>query len=202
LGKIKLCPPSNWRVRPGTAIRQRDSDRRQFQTINVGAFFFRSGRLDYRPSPSCNTWKVTMPERAILWEPLADVDFPCPRLDFEFTNSNDLNVAMRFSELNTGSEPRKPDLELRFSGVIGLRWAPEFHGSIIQPQVPSRPKCRDQSWQLWVLPVVVVQESTWLSQYMDLPGTENRQHFSIVCMEDLLDVIALAEAQVRWITNE
>lgn len=145
---------------------------------------------------------MTTPERAVLWEPLAKVDFPCPRLEFQFDDCSDLRVVMRFSELNTGEEPQKRDLELCFSGVIGLRWVPEFHGSIIQPSVPSRPKCREEAWSLWVLPVVVVEDSSWLSQYMNLPGTENRQHFSIVCMEDVLDVIALADARVRWITTE
>src|SRR5579859_6952163 len=117
------------RHRPGRVVRQRGSDRRQFQTSNVGDLFFAPAVRICRPSPFCNMWKVKMPERAIIWEPLVDVDFPCPRLDFEFTDSSDLSVVMRFSELNTGNEPRKPDLELRFSGVIGLRWAPEFHGS-------------------------------------------------------------------------
>jgi len=43
-----------------------------------------------------------MPERAVLWEPLAGVDYPCPRLEFQFHDGNDVRVVMRFSELNTG----------------------------------------------------------------------------------------------------
>ncbi|RKE25646.1 hypothetical protein B0G76_7195 [Paraburkholderia sp. BL23I1N1] len=143
-----------------------------------------------------------MSERAVPWEPLATVNYPCPRLEFQFSDDDDLRVVMHFSELNTGDKPQKQDLELRFSGVIGLRWVPEFQGSIVQPPVPSRPKCQEGAWARWVLPVVVVENSTWLSQYMDLPGTENRQHFSIVCMEDLLDVIAVADVRVVWIARD
>jgi hypothetical protein len=143
-----------------------------------------------------------MSERALRWESLVGVEFPCPELEFQFDRCGDLRVVMRFSLLNTGAEPRKLDLELHFSGVIGLRWVPEFHGSIIQPSVPSRPRCQEKAWDQWFLPVVIVENSAWVSQYMDLPDTENRQHFSIVCMNDLLDVIALADVRVRWIATE
>lgn len=143
-----------------------------------------------------------MSEKVIRWDRLAEVDFPCPGLKFEFDNCGDLRVVMHFSHLNTGAEEKKNDLELCFSGVIGLQWVPEFHGSIIQPPVPARPKCQDKAWNHWVLPVVVVENSAWLSQYMNLPDTENRQHISIVCMDDLLDVIALADVRVQWITTE
>lgn len=142
---------------------------------------------------------MTMSERAIHWESLAQVDFPCPDLEFQFNTRDELRVVMRFSLLNTGTEPRKPDLELRFRGVIGLRWIEEFHGSVIQPAVPSRPMCREEAWSKWVLPAVIIEDSAWLTQYMNLPGTENRQHFSIVCMNDLLDILALPDVRVQWI---
>jgi hypothetical protein len=143
-----------------------------------------------------------MSERAMRWESLAEVDFPCPDLEFQFDTRDELRVVMRFSLLNTGAEPPKLDLELCFSGVIGLRWIEEFHGSVIQPSVPSRPKCQEKAWDRWVLPAVIVENSAWLSQYMDLPGTENRRHFSFVCMNDLLDVLALPDVRVRWIEAE
>ncbi len=142
-----------------------------------------------------------MSERAVVWEPVADIDFPCPCLHFTFEDER-LCVVMHFSKLNTDGEPRKRDLEIRFSGVIGLRWTPEFHGSIVQRRVPSRPKCGDPLWSSWVRPIVIVEGSEWLSQYMDLPGTENRRHFSLVCMDDLLDVVALDPVQVRWLVRE
>ena len=145
---------------------------------------------------------MTMSERAMHWESLAEVDFPCPDLEFQFNTRDELRVVMRFSLLNTGTEPRKPDLELCFSGVIGLRWIEEFHGSVIQPSVPSRPKCQERAWSQWVLPAVIIENSAWLSQYMNLPGSENRQHFSIVCMNDLLDVLALPDVRVQWIEAE
>lgn len=136
------------------------------------------------------------------WDALAEVDFPCPDLEFQFNTRDELRVVMRFSFLNTGIEPRKQDLELCFRGVIGLRWIEEFHGSVIQPSGPSRPNCQEKAWSAWLLPAVIIKNSAWLLQYMDLPRTENRQHFSIVCMNDLLDVLALPDVRVRWIEAE
>ncbi|BET11582.1 hypothetical protein THI4931_26240 [Pandoraea sputorum] len=145
---------------------------------------------------------MTVSERAMYWESVAAVDFPCPDLEFQFNTRDELKVVMRFSLLNTGNEPRKPDLELCFSGVIGLKWIEEFHGSVIQSSVRPRPKCQESAWSQWVLPAVIIENSAWLSQYMNLPGTENRQHFSIVCMNDLLDVLALPDVRVKWIEAE
>ncbi|ODP33053.1 hypothetical protein A9762_20630 [Pandoraea sp. ISTKB] len=145
---------------------------------------------------------MAMCERAIRWESLAEVDFPCPDLEFQFNARDELRVVMRFSLLNTGAEQRKLDLELRFSGVIGLKWIEECHGSVIQSSVPSRPRCQEIAWSQWVLPAAIIENSAWLSRYMNLPGTENRQHFSLVCMNDLLDVLALPDVRVRWIEAE
>lgn len=64
---------------------------------------------------------------------------------------------------------RDQDLELLFTGVIGVRWADEFYGSIVHPMTLPLPKCRNERWGKWVFsldgPRVVMArdlpESSW-----------------------------------------
>jgi hypothetical protein len=36
-------------------------------------------------------------------------------------------------------------------------------------------------------------------EQLPLPGTELREHFALISMDDLLDVIALPDVEARWV---
>lgn len=91
---------------------------------------------------------------------------------------------------------------MRFRGVVGIRWANEFHGSIIYRAPRPAPKCLDSRWANWVFPLLRVSESSWLATYQALPGTERREHFALISLNDLLDVIALPDVQAQWVPGE
>jgi hypothetical protein len=57
-------------------------------------------------------------------------------------------------------------------------------------------------WANWVFPLLKVSESSWLATYQALPGTELREHFALITMSDLLDVIALPDVESRWVPVE
>jgi hypothetical protein len=140
-----------------------------------------------------------MIERSSIWEPIAGIDSPCADISFAYDIKSILRVVMHFSHVKDGPSH---DLELLFSGAIGLRWAPEYPGSIVLPTAPPLPKCRTAQWSGWTFPLLTISESPWLAMYQGLPGTERRQHFSLIAMNDLLDVIAFPEVAARWIVPE
>jgi hypothetical protein len=136
-----------------------------------------------------------MTEHSNIWEPVAGIDTPCANMSFHCTHEK-VRVLMHFSHVKDGPQL---DLELLFSGAMGLRWADETHGSIVSPAVRPLPKCRDERWTNWTFPLLTISESSWLVTYPDLPGTKTRQHFALVSMNDLLDVLAFPEVVVRWV---
>lgn len=137
-----------------------------------------------------------MAECAIIWEPAAGIESPCAAIAFRYDPPDKLQARMYFSRVNGGPNQ---DLEVLFHGVIGIRWSNEFHGSIVYPVPRPMPKCRDSRWASWVFPLLRVSESSWLATYQALPGTELREHFALISMDDLLDVIALPDAEARWV---
>ena len=137
-----------------------------------------------------------MPENAVIWEPISGINFPCADISFASRSAAKLRVLMHFSRVANGP---KEDLEIEFSGVIGVRWADEFHGSIVSGARPSDPKCAGEHWAQWTFPMLRVRDSDWLAAHLNLPGTESREHFSLISMNDLLDVIALPQVAVRWV---
>lgn len=140
-----------------------------------------------------------MADDAMIWEPAPGIESPCADIAFRYDPPDKLQARMYFSRVNGG--PMK-DLEVLFRGVIGIRWADEFHGSVVY-QAPRRaPRCQDSRWANWVFPLLRVTESSWLATYQALPGTERREHFALVSMNDLLDVIALPEVEAHWIAVE
>lgn len=140
-----------------------------------------------------------MADRAIIWEPTTGIDSPCADIAFRYAPPDSLEVRLHFSGVKGG---RQQDLEMLFRGVIGIRWANEFHGSIIYRAPRPAPKCHNSRWSNWVFPLLRVCESSWLATYRALPGTERREHFALVSMNDLLDVIAFPDVQARWIPGE
>jgi hypothetical protein len=107
---------------------------------------------------------------------------------------------MHFSEVKHGPTL---DLELLFSGALTLRWADEFTGSVFHPMSAPAPKCRNARWSEWGFPLLIIQKSSWLATYQsmpELPGTQDLQHFALICMNDLLDIAALPNVAARWVT--
>jgi hypothetical protein len=137
-----------------------------------------------------------MADGAIIWEPAAGIDSPCAEIGFRYDPPDKLQARMYFSRVIGGPNQ---DLEVLFEGVIGIRWSDEFHGSIVYQAPRAAPKCRDSRWANWVFPLLKVYESSWLATYQALPGTEGREHFALISMNDLLDVIALPDAKARWV---
>jgi hypothetical protein len=81
-----------------------------------------------------------MTDRAIIWEPAAGIDSPCTAIAFRYDPLDKLSARMFLSRVKGG--PNR-DLEVLFKGVIGIRWADEFHGSSVYQAPRSAPKCRD-----------------------------------------------------------
>jgi hypothetical protein len=137
--------------------------------------------------------------RANIWEPVADINCPCADVSFALGAKWSLRVLMHFSRVKNGPSQ---DLELLLSGAIGLRWTPEHLGFTVSPvfQPAPLPKISGGQWSGWTFPLLTVSESPWLASYQGLPGTERRQQFSFVSMNDLLDVIAFPEVAARWVT--
>ena len=134
--------------------------------------------------------------QSVVWEPVPGIDFRCADIAFTYDPPR-LTALMYFSRVKDLPER---DLELQFSGVIGLRWLPESYGWIDNPFPPRpTPKCRGGTWAGWTFPLLTIHESSWLSAYQNLPGTQGRQHFSLVAMNDLLNVLALHDVGARWI---
>ena len=140
-----------------------------------------------------------MDEHSTIWEPISGIDTPCAGLSFTFESSSKIKVSMHFARVVEGPTL---DLELIFSGALALRWVDECHGSIFHPTCGPLPKCRGERWSDWTFPLLLVRESKWLATYQsipELPGSAGRQHFALVCMNDLLDIAALPEVGARWV---
>jgi hypothetical protein len=140
-----------------------------------------------------------VPDTAIIWEPVAGIDSPCAAIAFRYDPPDKLQARMYFSRVNGGPSQ---DLEVLFKGVIGIRWSDEFHGSIVYQAPQPAPKCRDSHWSRWVFPLLRVCESSWLATYQGLPATALREHFALISMNDLLDVIALPDVEAHWVPAE
>jgi hypothetical protein len=146
-----------------------------------------------------------MSERTNTWEPVADIDFPCADISFSFGAKGFLRVLMHFSRVKNG---HGQDLELLFSGAIGLHWTPEHLGFTVKPAMTPKPlpKISAGQWSGWTHPLLTVGESSWLASYQTFPGqtfpgTERRQHFSLISMNDLLDIIAFPEVAAQWLSS-
>lgn len=137
-----------------------------------------------------------MTERSIIWEPAQGIDMPCAEISFQYHRAHKLRVVMHFSRVKASGDQ---DLEVMFAGVIGIRWADEFHGSVVHPMARPLPKCRSERWGRWVFPLLADLDSSWLASYQNLPGTERRQHFALISMNDLVDVIAPPDVVAKWV---
>ena len=141
-----------------------------------------------------------MAEHSVMWEPIAGIDSPCADLSFSYASTGRLRVLMHFSRVAKGPTE---DLELVFSGVIAQRWVDEGFGSIFEPARGLLPKCRSELWSGWTFPLLTVRESSWLATFQSipgLPGAQHLQHFALICMNDLLDVLALSDVAARWVS--
>ena len=140
-----------------------------------------------------------MSERCTMWEPLPGIDCPCADISFATSNGNPpLRVLMHFSRVMNGPSQ---DLELLFYGTIGLSWVPEHLAfTAATPVLPKPlPKIITGQWIGWTFPLLRVFESSWLASYHAHIGTERRQHFAFIAMNDELHLLALPEVNARWI---
>ncbi len=135
-------------------------------------------------------------EHAVKWEPVLGINAPCADLFFSYECPDTVLVTMRFSNVNGGIAR---DLQLKFKGAISLRWETESIG--LNPLPLELPRCSSEMWSKWAHPLIQIVDSSWLAdnESMDPVSCERRAHFALICMNDLLQVIALAEVETGWI---
>lgn len=135
-------------------------------------------------------------QQCVRWEPLTNLDVPCADIAFSFQPPWRVTVRMRFSNVRDG---QANDLELCFSKAIPLRWESESYGLVHLPK--PLPTCRAEKWANWTFPLLRVDHSQWLAEHdARIPvAAEDRVHFALVTMNDLLHVLALPDVEAQWV---
>ena len=103
---------------------------------------------------------------------------------------------MHFSQ-TTGLPNR--DLLLTFNGVLSLLWELEGPGVSAMPR--NLPRCTRPEWKAWTFPLLQVTGSEWLGQYQSIyPATPTPlAHFLLVSTNDLVQLVARADAIAQWV---
>ena len=135
-------------------------------------------------------------DQCFKWEPTTAVDRACADIFFSYDAPHVLVVRMQYSRAAGNPEY---DLQLTFRGAIAVRWEEEAFG--LNPLPEQRPLTSDGKW---TFPLLVIEQSTWLREYHDRHpvAAASRQHFAMVSMNDLLQVLALPDPRAEWIRGE
>jgi hypothetical protein len=135
-----------------------------------------------------------MMQHCTKWEPVSGIDNPCADIAFTYEGPDAVSITMHFSSVNNGSQR---DLLLKFRGAISLRWESESFGLI--PIAKILPKC-EGNWAAWTFPLLRIEHSDWLATYKshNPVASENRVHFTLIALNDLLHVLALPDVNVTW----
>ena len=130
------------------------------------------------------------------WEPISGIDSPCADLSFNYQGSDDLTVTMYFTRVKNGI-PR--DLVIKFHGVISVRWMDECCSMIAVRLQP--PPVLEGRFSGWTFPLLQSDSTAYLAEYQkgNPPLAKGRKHFYLVCMNDLLDVLALPDVEATWV---
>jgi hypothetical protein len=136
-----------------------------------------------------------MSTHCVIWEPIPGIATPCADISFQYDAPNCLHVLMRFSNVANGPTE---DLALEFGGPILLRWEDETISRDDLGLAPL-PKCQEAPWSGRTFPLLHVLESPWLASLDGYPSAEGRQHFKLVSMNDIIDVIARSHVNAKWV---
>lgn len=142
--------------------------------------------------------KKTRSEYCVKWEPVTGIDYPCADISFKYDAPFELAVTMNFSRVK-GLQPK--DLLIKFDGPISFRWEDEVFGLNYLPE--DLPRCSNPEWKGWTFPLLRVENSLWLKRHHDRNSVyEDRVHFALLSMNDLIQVLALPVVEVQWIKVE
>jgi hypothetical protein len=122
-----------------------------------------------------------MSERASAWHPVPDINEGFGSISFSY-DSNDSRTAL---VVMNGARR----LSLRFTTVIAFQIEDDCPGNFKLPVALPRLNAK------WVFPLLRVENSTWLSQW---PMWPNLAHYVLLSLDDLVQLIALPTADVRW----
>ena len=138
-----------------------------------------------------------MEDHCIRWEPTPGVIGPAADISFAYAGRDNAAVTMHFSRV--AGLPDE-DLVLRFTCVVALRWELECPG--LNPMPLELPKCTSAKWTKWTFPLLKIEKSSWLEQYAPIYKPREGlvlSHFLLVSMNDLVQIIARADASTEWI---
>jgi hypothetical protein len=136
-----------------------------------------------------------MKERCGIWQPTTGIEAPCADISFRYEERDCVRVQMHFSRVKDGLQQ---DLELLFHGSIALRWTEEAFSMVHSAPRPL-PKCQGVRWAGWTFPLLQIFDSAWLQEHAGYPAAAGRQHFLLVSMNDLVDVLARPDVSAKWI---
>jgi hypothetical protein len=120
-----------------------------------------------------------MPEHAIKWQPIADIDTPFESISYAF---RDDTLSVQMLGVRT--------LALEFTGVVALRFEQECPGFDFVP-LPL-PMLRPSQ----TFPLLCVEGSSWREQHASIYG--DLRHFVLVSSDHLLQLLAKPDVKAEW----
>lgn len=135
--------------------------------------------------------------RAEKWEPIDGIDSPCGQIAFSYVPDGTATVSMAFNE----SARPASTLILRFRNVVVLAGEDEAPGGFVAaPAVQSLPKLERGHHPSWTFPLMKLFDSPSLNQYQLMRSTP-LAHFFLVSLDNLVHVIAGAQADASWASS-
>ena len=135
-------------------------------------------------------------ERALRWEPVPDVRSSCADISLFYAGADQLSVTMHFSPVV--GQPAC-DLRLEFAGAISMRWEDESFG--LNPLPEPLPQIGSGAQPTWTFPLLRIEHSSWLAAHgaRNPLGAARREHFALVALNDLVQILALPDVEAAWI---
>ena len=135
-------------------------------------------------------------EQCLKWEPVTGVDRACADISFFYDAPHVVVVRVQYSRAMGDHEF---DLQLTFRGAIAVRWEEESFG--LNPLPEDLPKTSDGQW---TFPLLRIAGSKWLREHTDRHpvAAASRQHYAMVSMIDLLQVLAMPDPKAEWVRAE
>ena len=132
-------------------------------------------------------------EREEKWEPVEGIVTPAARAVIDESHRG-LVVTMVFSEIVDGL---KLDLRINFGRIRAYSVYEEF----IHPWSQSReefPRLTGE-WERYTFPLVLVQNSEWVSWLSDLIIPPTPIHYRFVTLDQIVDVLCNKAPAVTWV---
>jgi hypothetical protein len=141
-----------------------------------------------------------MPTNFAPWYPLEMSSQPCADISFRRIGSTAIEVTMHFSRVAGGMGQ---DLRLLFNEALGFRWMEELPYAMAGEALPTLPKCADPQWSSWTAPLLVSDDSRWVTDVAGHPVFASARHFLMISMNEVVEVLAKPSIVATWtIANE